>query len=97
MRKGEKKPQKEQDRKRESLRKVPPARPPPFFLLLPALLLHPHLAWVVPRAGPPCSPTFVVCRKSRTALVHRWSASRSRTAKRSLPLPVAFLTSAHSV
>ena len=36
MRKGEKKPQKEQDRKRESLRKVPPARPPPFFLLLPA-------------------------------------------------------------
>jgi len=62
-------PQKEQDRKRESLRKFPPA------------LL----------------PTFVVRRKTRTALVHRSSAIRSRTVKRSLPLPVAFRTSAHSV
>ena len=33
----------------------------------------------------------------KTALVHRLSASRSRTMKRFLPLPVSFRTSAHSV
>ena len=47
--------------------------------------------------GPTLLPTFVVRRKPRTALVHRSSASRSRTVKRILPLPVSFRTPAHRV
>jgi hypothetical protein len=42
-------------------------------------------------------PTSVVDRKSRTALRHLSSASRSQTFQRLFHLPVYFLTSAHKI
>jgi len=47
--------------------------------------------------GPTLLPTFVMSKNSRIALVHRSSASRSRTVNRFLPLPVSFRTSAHRI
>jgi len=75
------KPTKTENNKTKEIHARPPASAPSALL---SILIR--LRWY-----------FVVLRKSTTALVHRSSASRSRTVKRSLPLPVAFRASAHSV